>query len=252
MTTGHDNCQAGLLCLNSECRPACRASPSTCGTGFACQRYNGFDDGSGNLGLCEPTCDPVTQIRDFDGAAACGSPNPAVPTRGCYGAPGSAAQPTQFTCLPAGDAAKTHRAPAADASGTVYLNGCAPGYAPLLFRSSADPTLVCIALCSPAEVYSGSLTPAQGVSPHTCPARGAVALTEECRHFWFLEAADAPASSYSNAVGFCLDTNQYTFDPDGTGPNPAVPFPSCTTLPNSDSNGDGVAEHLFFGCAPLP
>lgn len=31
-----------------------------------------------------------------------------------------------------------------------------------------------------------------------------------------------------------------------------VPFPSCTTLSNGDADANGVADHLFFGCGPLP
>ena len=238
VSTGYDDCQAGLVCVNSECRAACRAG--TCGPGFACQGYSGLDDGSGNLGVCEPTCDPVTQTRSFDEAAACGSPNPATPTRGCYGVPGTASQPTQFTCAPAVNATKTHRVAAADATGTVFLNSCAPGYAPLLVRSSTDLTPVCIAFCAPHESYSGSTELIQGVPPHTCPARGATAPTEECRYLWFLEDRAAPLSPYSNTVGFCLDP---TFYP---------PAPSCATLPNTDTDTppNGFPENLEAGCAP--
>ena len=231
----------------------CRTSPSTCVGDFSCQRYTGLDDGSGNMGVCEPTCDPVTQTRLFDDAPACGSPNPAMPTRGCYGMPGSTTVPTQFTCAPAGNPSKIHRVAAADAPGSsFFLNSCAPGYAPLLPRSSTDGTAVCIAFCTPGESYSGSTAEIQGVTPHTCPARGASTASEECRYFWLLEDPRAPLSPYSNTVGFCLDTSLYTWDDDKVASTPEVPFPSCAALPNTDLNGNGIAENVDWACGPRP
>jgi hypothetical protein len=248
-TTGFDDCQAGLVCISGECRAACRPGEDTCGSSFACLPYASFGDSFGNLGACEPTCNPITQVRDLDQAPACGSPNPASPNRGCYGVPGSS-----FVCTPAGNALKTHRQPATDENGDLFLNSCAPGYAPLLpmglvTGGTVDATPACIAFCSPAVVHSGATAQAQGVSPHTCPARGANAPTEECRFFWLLEQA---RSAYSNTVGFCLDPGRYTYDDDRNDSTPGVPLPSCTTLASSDTNANGQPDHLEWGCGPLP
>jgi hypothetical protein len=249
-TTGHDDCQKGLVCLSGRCLAACRTDdPNACSSGFACVKYAGFDDGTQLLGGCGPTCNPVTQTRDFDGALACGSPNPTVPTLGCYGAPGGT-----FSCAPAGDSTKTHRVDAAT-GGFVYLNSCAPGYAPLLRRSSADPSPVCIAFCSPAESYSGSSASIAGTAPHTCPARGASA-PEECRFFWFLEPLEDGArilSPYSNGVGFCFDPTQYLlWDDDNNSATPNVASPSCAVLSNTPPADGGVPDHRTWGCAPWP
>jgi hypothetical protein len=248
-TTGFDNCQAGLVCISGECRATCRPRPAqdTCGSGFACVPY-GFADSLGNLGACEPTCNPVTQVRDLDQALACGSPNPVSPTRGCYGFAGNQQIPSQFFCAPvAGD--RTHRILAeVNLDGVPILNSCAPGYAPLLKMNALDGRPICVAFCSPAEVHSGATAQAQGVSPHTCSARGANP-PEECRFFWLLERV---RTTYNNTVGFCIDPGLYTYNHDRDETTPEVTMPSCTALANSDMNNDGTPDHLFHGCAPLP
>jgi hypothetical protein len=205
-----------------------------------------MDDGSDTLGACDPTCDPVTQTRHFDDAAACGSPDPSAPTLGCYGAPGSSG--TFFSCAPVIDATKTHRADAR-INGQVYLNSCAPGYAPLLARSSADQTPVCIAFCRPALTHSGDSSLIAGAPPHTCPARGADA-PEECKFLWWLEQVP---SSYGNTVGFCFDPTQYLiWDHDDNQSTASVAAPSCRDLSNAPNSDGGMPEHMLWGCGPLP
>jgi len=248
-TTGFDDCAKGLSCVGGECRTICDTSTeATCSAVQACSRYAGIFADSSGLGVCDPTCDPLTQVRLTDGAAACGSPNPLAPTMGCYGLPSQDARTTRFMCasFPAAAADKTHRVPAlGPVSGGAYLNGCAPGYLPLLREATGSSTTVCIALCSPLPVSLGNTAGLGGQAPHTCAAAGATGAGEECLYWWLLEGATTPVSTFSNGLGFCFDHTQYT---DGAGD----PWPSCTTLATTDGNANGTPDWLEYGCGPRP
>ncbi|MEO8183743.1 MAG: hypothetical protein ABI895_33355 [Deltaproteobacteria bacterium] len=228
-------------------RDTCTLYPGdiSCGSAAVCGTLAG-DDGV-PFHQCIPTCNPVTQERDNDHAPACGSPDPAVPTLGCYGPPAG-----PFTCAQAGAAAKTHRVPAASASGAVFLNACAPGYMPWLPSATGDSTRLCIAVCAPATTSQGSAANANGVPPHACRDRGA--NQAECIFSWILGADQetAPAGSLLNAVGLCYDSSFYTYDDDGNASTPEVTTPSCATLASTDTDSDGVPEYLEFGCGPQP
>ncbi|MFZ5468600.1 MAG: hypothetical protein ACOZIN_04105 [Myxococcota bacterium] len=245
---GYDNCAGALICLGNKCLPPCEPSPGTCPQHFACQRYS-FDDGAAGqeVGVCTPTCDPLSQQRNFDSAPACGSTNSTSPELGCYGAPDRS-----FSCQRVIDPNKKHRDPAAASGSTVaYLNSCAPGYLPLLKRSSTSSEVVCIALCRPAESFLGSSAQVQGVTPYSCPERGATAATEECRYWWMLESASTN-TEHSNTLGFCFDPSQYTYDHDKNATTPEIAQPSCTTLANTDTDLDGTPDHRAWACAPRP
>lgn len=257
-TTGYDNCVKGLTCLGGapgsstpgECRAACDSSAtSACSANEACLRYSKVYDGTTPpLGLCEAQCNPLTQVRLTDGAAACGSPNPAAPTRGCYGVPSQDNLPTVFTCAMAGDPAKTHRVPAGD---PIYVNSCAPGYLPLLIDSTGSTTGVCIALCSPVAAWQGNTAGLGGAPPHTCAAAGATGAGEECRFWWFMEGPTTPLSQWSNGLGYCFDHTRYTWDADNNPLTPDVTMPSCGALASTDTDGNGVADYLEWGCGPI-
>ncbi len=199
------------------------------------------------VGFCVPTCDPVTQDRATDGAPACGSPDPLNPMLGCYGLPDG-----DFICAPVADSTRTHGAePVSAASGNPYLNGCAPGYLPLM-RSSSDSSseIICMALCTPGETYLGQPENSGGLSPHTCTDRGATGVTVECRYWHFLEGSAQPATKWSNTIGFCMDHMQYSWDHDQEPGTASVRFPSCKDLANSDTDGDDIADHVLWGCGP--
>jgi hypothetical protein len=216
-----------------------------CGTNEACEAYSNFGT-TPTYGGCAPQCDPLTQVRLTDGAAACGSPNPAVPTLTCVGLPSQDSEPSVFTCAGVLSLTNTHRTNA-EIAGQVYLNACAPGYLPLLVDSSANPTQYdCIALCRPSATYAGNASLRQGVSPYSCPDKGATAPGEECRYWWLFEGGSTPVSSVTSDLGFCLDYTKYTY---GT---PPVPDPSCATLSQLDLNSDGTPDYLEWGCGPHP
>ena len=48
----------------------------------------------------------------------------------------------------------------------------------------------------------------------------------------------------------CIDPTGRLYDADFDG-TPETPWQSCADLPNTDTNADGVAEHMAWGCAPL-
>lgn len=240
-----DQCASGLTCSGGKCERVCSMAEG-CSGAAVCQLWVGFV-GDGDTGICSPTCDPVSQTRSDDGAAACGSSDPQFPTWGCYGTFGG-----PFTCsrFPNSVMNRTHGATALTSpSGAPYVIGCAPGYVAL--PTSVQTTFHCHALCTPAETRAGSDAQRQGVAPHTCSARGASAATEECRFSGFY--LQDPSEGLP-AVGVCVDPTEFTWDHDMDGDlvTPEVPWPSCSTLTSGDLDGNGVPDHQSWGCAPTP
>ena len=242
-TTGYDDCRSGLVCQTSAatsgasgtCAAICDISSATSCTPsstWTCSAYAGYFQaagGSPTAGMCESQCNPLTQVRLSDGAAACGSPDLANPTRGCYGAPaGIAGRPSVFTCARAGPSNMTSDVVVT----TPYLNSCAPGFIPLLTAGSGSTDAICVALCRPADTTLESHPTPGGQSPYSCADKGAGG-SHECRYWWGMEADGASTSAWSNGLGYCMDYTKYTYSLGG----PALTFPSCTTL-----SGTG---HLF-------
>jgi hypothetical protein len=199
------------------------------------------------VGACDFLCDPVTQQRAYDGAPACGSPDPGTPTIGCYGL-----FDRPFTCSPVPAAAQglTHGMLPLGAPGSAYLNGCAAGYAPLL-RSSASSSapIICLAFCRPVETYVGNTAGATGepASGYTCADRGATASGMECHFLWTF---DSTPTADRNGIGFCWQPGNYVGDWDGDLNTPDSAMPACVDLPNTDTDSDGIPQHYQYGCAP--
>lgn len=255
-TSGFDDCAPGLVCVSATCQAACElATDAGCSAAEDCIRYSGLFDAE-VYGACNPGCDPLTQERLTDGAPACGSPDPLAPTAGCYGAPSRTPEPSRFACagVPAPAADLTHLDPGyGPGGGGAYLNGCAPGYLPLLRETSdLSSPVVCIALCQPAETHAGSSALRQGVPPFSCPDAGATGTGEECRFWWFLEDPLTAAGPLTAGLGFCLDPSRYRWDDDQNAGTPDVPFPSCADLSSADTDSDGTPDHLEWGCGPRP
>lgn len=266
-TTGYDDCKAGLVCdapTNTDsaagnCTNICVAdaqgtTPGACYSGWGCTFFAGYFDKPAEaptLGLCEHTCDPVTQKRDGDFAPNCGGTagNPL----GCYGAPdvGLLGQ-TQFVCVRVLHPNFKSDALAYDpAVGGVVFNSCAPGYEPLLLQNQAasgDKTkTICVALCKPGDTSSSATANAGGLvgSGHTCADSGAGG-THECRYWWFLEQN---SSRYSDTVGFCIDYTLYTYDATPFGGTANTVDPSCTTLSPSGHKFDPmISDAKIWGC----
>jgi hypothetical protein len=248
--TGFDDCAGGLACLSGTCTPLCDLGAATsCGATEACTRYSGFYEraGAAVAGLCQPTCDPLTQVRLTDGAAACGSPDPANPTRGCFGFPAGAGEASVFACAAVFPGAPVHGQVIAP---PIYINGCAPGFEPLFRASNTSSDVLCVALCAPAPTSTASPATPGGTSPHACADRGAAGA--ECRYWWWVEDPAALASPVQNAVGVCFEPSRYTWDDDGNPLTPEVPLPSCAALEPVDTNGIAGDDASFWGCVPLP
>jgi hypothetical protein len=245
--TGFDACKRGLACANGQCQPICKASPDSCGSHFVCTTYSSvfYSNGTTLAGVCAPTCNPLTQARDYDGAPACGSPTPAAPSLGCFGK-------SVFTCSKVVYPNNKSDAPAAGpSSGGAFLNGCAPGYLPLLPAMTGSTQTICVALCQPSPTSAAAPANAGGVSPATCAAAGA-APPHECRYWWWLEntAALSFPDALSNTIGFCLDYTKYTGDKSGAG---TAPYPSCTTLSATAHGYDAkLTDAQYWGCQPYP
>lgn len=242
-TTGYDDCARGLHCIDAVCTRVCNlVDPTSCGADV-CMRYSGvFASGSGDpvAGVCTTGCDPVTQLRT-DGSS-CGA------GQGCYvrlgrGDAACAPVPSPAASLVHGDAAY------GPAGGGAYINGCAPGFIPGL---AVGGQAVCMALCRPIETSSSAPAGAAGEAPHSCPDRGAASPGNECIFTSVFADSSAPYDPRVNDIGVCVDLVAWTFDLDGDAATPPTPWPDCTMLANTDTNGDGVAEHLFSGCAPAP
>jgi hypothetical protein len=244
-TTGFDNCRRGLACANGQCQPICKTSPDSCGAHFVCTNYSSvfYSNGTSVAGVCAPTCNPLKQTRDYDGAAACGTPTAGSPALGCYGK-------SVFTCAKVVYPNNKSDAPAAGpSSGGFYLNGCAPGYLPVL-RTIGSTETICVALCQPGPTSVGSTAQLGGVSPYTCQAAGAPA-PHECRYWWFLQ--DRSSASFpdalSNTMGFCIDPSYDTADTNLD----TAPYPSCTTLSLTAHTYDTtLTDAQDWGCQPYP
>jgi hypothetical protein len=234
------------VCVEGTCTAVCSTDTDAgCSSLETCSAYSGLFQANASApvayGGCSPQCNPLTQARLTDGAPACGSPDPAFPTLGCYGMPSQTAKASVFTCARAGSLANTQGVPAA-IGGQVYVNGCAPGYLPLLVAQTGSTEVICVALCSPADTYLGNSANRQGVSPYSCPDEGATQTTQECRYWWWIEGGGAAQTAVTAALGFCFDDSRYSLG------EPPIPAPSCATLSASDTNGDGTPDDMEWGC----
>jgi hypothetical protein len=272
-TTGFDNCMGGLICLASpavemasgSCRAMCSLTDATlpCAAGYSCGAYSKFFSNSSMdmplAGVCDPTCNVLTQVRDSDQAPACGSTDPNAPNRGCYGFPSGTAAPTDFACTGAGDLG--HRE---IVTPPIYTNSCLPGAIPMLYESTGSMSVVCIAPCAPLTINNTTNAESRdGAEPHSCPemplavgvmnpAR-ATGAGERCQHNWFWEDAATALSDASNNVGWCVDFTKYRWDDDMNAATPAVPWTLPeTTTPYADIMNLQPTEDLFWGTAPYP
>jgi len=198
----YDDCRRGSLCANNVCKAFCNVSqgPDACGgPTYVCVNYAILPNDP-ELGLCDPTCDPVSQIRLSDGQSWCGSTNTVQPERTCVGQPNG-----PFFCANTVDVNALH--------GTLinppYLNGCAAGFMPYMPDPNMSGGAICAAMCRPQETSMVMPAGAQGQpgSGYTCPDRGA--FNAECRFVSMIQDMSQPGFGDHDEVGFCLDYQNY-------------------------------------------
>jgi hypothetical protein len=271
--TGFDDCVGGNICLaprtaenaTGTCKEICSLADASnpCAEDFACGAYQKYfsnnSDDTPLAGVCDPTCNPLTNTRDSDDAPACGDATPTDQTDAgsvsCYGLPSRNTNPTTFRCsgiidedanTPGIQNDNTHRVQPS----RLCLNCCAPGNAPLYYESDAVQEVVCFAYCQP-QISNNTLPEinANGLSPFACADTTATGPNEECRYLWFFEqaftTAEVPLSANSDAYGFCWDYTQYGYDHDEDTGTADIPWPSCTTVA-PDTAGPG--GDYFWGC----
>lgn len=227
-TTGYDDCARGLHCRDGACARVCDSAIATSCGAQACALYASFGNPDGETaGLCTPVCDLVTQQRP-DGST-CGA------GMGCYLVGATSVCATAMSALTQGQ----------EVTGPASANACASGFTPV---PNASGTLVCVAFCRPLETHSGATAGAGGDAPYACPDRGAAAPPNECIFGWRLSSSGGASL---NAIGFCFDRTGRMYDSNADG-MPDTAWPSCTTLANTDTNGDGTRDNEAFGCAPQP
>lgn len=280
--TGFDDCRAGSVCVGGSCKDVCGfggGANEACASGQACTRYadlwaNGDDDPL--YGACNPTCDPVTQLRS-DGSN-CGN------GQGCY----LLVSNTTSTAVCAGAGDVEHNA---TITGQAFANSCVPGAQPRR-ANPTDMTVECGGLCDVEDVFvidpanvtfdNGNMarpvakTPAQAAQvmnyadeagkaspateqPSSCTEWGGASPGtpndgESCRYWWARESFD-DISPFSNTVGWCFKHDVFQFDSDGNMQADA-PFPRCAAI----SQGDNVLpvanpphnDAMYFWCVALP
>jgi hypothetical protein len=272
---GFDDCVKGNICLGGECKVICdpQAAPvaSGCDAQHFCQRYPGvFESGGMTIaGGCDPICDPLTQVSHVGNLNACASPDPRSPTSGCY-----TTNFETFGCMPidAPTLARRDRAVAPTSlAGAPFVNGCAPGYIPLLLESTGSMRVLCTGLCAPGEIDNGSqahvanalgtdapaklvtaAAPAAGDGKCTSTKKGSSgAGPQNCVFVWsFLaDASGNPApSQYNETLGVCRSFQQFKYDSDNNG-QPDTVFPDCKDLPPRSAATPGIADDAGdFGC----
>lgn len=272
---GADDCKAGNICLSGMCKPICdtNGGEPVCPTNYACVRYaDVLEDGGGNSlgGACEPGCDPLTQKLLVGGGEACGSPDPAAPTLGCYGG-------IDFSCSRAGDLDKVDGTDPRE-NGVVYLNSCAPGYLPIFDRSTTDQTTICNGLCAaqpidntrpapvaiagnPSEVAKLPTSPAAMAGDGTCAATKKGRGGQSTCIYYYPRVQDSqtgeiPAAfeTYTNKLGICLNRTDLQIDFDqnpATDPEAWGMNVGCQGLPptSADPNTPWMGAD-FWWCQP--
>lgn len=266
---GYDACTRGAVCHAGTCKEICDhdGGAAGCGRGRVCMGHPELVV-SGTLlaGVCEPACEPLTQVGG-DGAQACGATDPAAPDRGCYGY-------SSFTCAEASPEVLTRTdrtAPRTNSSGNPLLNGCAPGYLPFFFEATGSTTTLCSGLCAalptdstPAHVGNARGDPsALGKRPdEAAPQPGHATCAEDqrgsepssaCRYLWPYVVDDLgmlPAAFDRLDLGVCMAIAHFAYDSDGDQLSDA-PYPDCATLPPRSAATPGPHDDAYdWGCQP--
>ena len=263
---GYDDCVKGSVCASGECKSICdpQGGLPTCDANHACARYANF---LGEAGVCDPGCDPLTQdLKIGPVRTACASAQAAMPTRGCYGT-------GAYSCAGVGQVVgsltRTDRVP----PWMNYINGCSPGYIPLLTATTGSTQVLCTGFCAVLETDNTSAHAGNGKGDPTAVAKlPAQALplagngtcdvgkkgsdpSSSCRFLWFhlqdtngqlpITFANGP---YLDTLGVCLATAFFQYDANNDG-TPETTYPDCATLPPRSGATPGKFDDAAdWGC----
>jgi hypothetical protein len=187
--TGFDDCKAGLYCVNGACSDICtQTDATTCDDGFACVIYaDTFDDlgDDSTVGLCAPTCNPVTQDCEIEGQACYLLISDGAGT--CAGVPAAAATQEQGdTCY-------------GPMAGSCYLNGCNKGYQAILLATAGSDDAVCGAFCSPVNTYvdNPDTNDVDGGDPANCGVARVMQADQGCG---FIQSIFAGSDTFDPSI----------------------------------------------------
>jgi hypothetical protein len=268
--TGFDNCVAGDFCIGGACEEICdpNGTAKTCDSQHSCGTYEGLfgpPAGPDTAGVCDPTCDPLTQVVFAGSANACGSTIPCSgsgsgcgsdgPELGCYPFLGDGVATCSNTPEGRGMPAATDFVPCdaahdcSNSNGDAYPNGCAPGFIGFYFESTANMQVMCTGLCAPLETDvtkpqngPGDATtlgklpqdPAPIAGRNACKVLGrAGKAAEECSYIWpVLLDSNITDSPYNDTLGVCFRPGDFQYDPtnSGSAANETKNEPPCSTL----------------------
>ncbi|MGE0870276.1 MAG: hypothetical protein AB7P03_17050 [Kofleriaceae bacterium] len=268
---GYDQCVKGAVCIAGECKTICNTGGGDpmCDSNYSCERYSDLFEVGGTTiaGVCDPACDPLTQnLKDMDNSPACGSTNPAMPNKGCYGF-------DEYSCAPTGSASwpLTDRAvPRAD-NGIPYLNGCAPGFMPIFFEMTGSMKTLCSGLCAalesdntkPAANAKGDAAALGKLPLEAAPVAGNATCAQGvkgsdqssvCRFMWQYVLNDdgtlLPSfeMNYADTMGVCMAIAFFQYDSDGNM-QPDTGYPNCKDLPPPSAGTPGNFDDANdWGC----
>jgi hypothetical protein len=192
--TGYDNCVGGYECLDGVCTQICTGSGATktCTdkTGTNCVTFNGVFQEVAGAGLCVKACDPVAQNCPKAGD-------------GCY----LGSETFESSCAAVPEQAKGIKQDQQCFGATAtscFLNGCAPGFDPLVPKDPVNPTVnVCVAFCATDGIgtHTGrTINPAGDPTGMNCTVRAGA--NHQCR---FVQSFFRNASNVPAKVGLCVD-----------------------------------------------
>jgi hypothetical protein len=267
--TGFDDCVSGQSCLNGTCSPICSANPDSCreaseafGEGDYCTLF--ADLYSDNVGLCVAGCNPVAADSCGDGFGCY-----LEATRGiasCAGVPAPAQDLAQNSdCF-------------GPATGGCFLNGCAPGFTPMLNNKpeNADGS-VCARYCTPGNSYEGSAGELEGLggncSISLLAETGGTNGNNSAHQCRFIQSFYGNTDNLPEELGMCVPISPLgggtwgdcgIFDWDGiklawngaveagTDPNVAL-NDHCLETPSDPQNSETLPKciGLFRGCLSL-
>ncbi len=272
-----DQCERGNYCIAGTCKQICDSTGGAgpaCGATASCNRYSGIFISMGMTvaGVCDPKCNPLTQLTDEGSLEACNSLNPANPNTGCFTTAGAGNGAIGFSCarVPPESKGRTDRDAAyGPDSGGVYSNGCEAGYIPAYDDATDDTITDCNGICAPADSdNSTAATRAAAIGDATKLAKLPDQATSRvgdgvcnqlkkgsqgasnCRYLWPSNldemTGELAESPFNDTIGLCFPYSDYLINHDMDPATPEIGIKGCEELPPPGAAG---TEDPIFGFA---